>query len=239
MPVAGDDELKRTNEIKMAAPLLDAIDIAGKDITADALLTQRAFATYLVEERHAHYHFTIKGNQPQLLADVALFFEDRQQPNFVEETTLAHGRIETRRIWTTTALNHYLNFPHVAQIFVIERERIEKTTGKRSTELAYGVTSRPPQQANAQRLLAINRHHWCIENSCHYIIDWNFDEDRSRIRTGYGPENTTRLRRFAIGLIKSKGAHCVAQKMRQLNRNTRLVFDYLRMSRNSCPAYCV
>ena len=84
----------------MAAPLLDAIDIQGKDITADALLTQPAFATYLVEERHAHYHFTIKGNQPQLLADVALFFEDRQQPNFVEETTLAHGRIETRRIWT-------------------------------------------------------------------------------------------------------------------------------------------
>ena len=43
-----------------------------------------------------------------------------------------------------------------------------------------------------------------IENSCHYIIDWNYDEDRSRIRTGYGPENITRLRRFAIGVIKSK-----------------------------------
>ncbi len=168
-----------------------------------------------------------------------MVFEDRQQPDFVEETTLAHGRIETRRIWTTTELNGYLNFPHVAQVFVIERERIEKTTGKRSAELAYAVTSRPPEQADPQRLLAINRHHWGIENSCHYIIDWNFDEDRSRIRTGYGPENTTRLRRFAIGLIKSKGAHCVAQKMRQLNRNTRLVFDYLRMSRNSCPAHWV
>ncbi len=30
------------------------------------------------------------------------------------------------------------------------------------------------------------------------IIDWNFQEDLSRIRTGYGPENITRLRRFAI-----------------------------------------
>ena len=236
MPVAGDDELKRTNEIKMAGPLLDAIDIRGKLITADALLTQRAFATYLVEKRHAHYHFTVKGNQPKLLADVSLFFEDRGQPDFVEQTTLAHGRIETRSIWTTTALNDYLDFPHVAQAFVIERERIEKTTGKRSTELAYGVTSHSPEQANPQRVLATNRQHWCIENSCHYIIDWNFDEDRGRIRTGYGPENTTRLRRFAVGLIKSKGVHCVAQKMRQLNRNTRLVFDYLRMSKNVCPA---
>lgn len=45
--------------------MLDAIDIAGLDITADALLTQRDLASYLVE-RGAHYHFTVKGNQPTL-----------------------------------------------------------------------------------------------------------------------------------------------------------------------------
>ncbi len=36
---------------------------------------------------------------------------------------------------------------------------------------------------------------------CHYVIDWNFDEDRSRIRTGHGPENVSRLRRFAVGIL--------------------------------------
>jgi len=101
---------------------------------------------------------------------------------------------------------------------------------------AYGITSRSPQQADARRLLEINRGHWTIENSCHYILDWNYDEDRCRIRTGYGPENITRLRRFAIGLIKSKGVKNVAQKMRQLNKNTRAVFDYLRMTNNTCAA---
>ena len=54
----------------MAIPLLEAIDIAGKDITADALLTQRKFAEYLVEKRQAHYYFTVKGNQPGLLEDL-------------------------------------------------------------------------------------------------------------------------------------------------------------------------
>ncbi len=68
------------------------------------------------------------------------------------------------------------------------------------------------EQADAQTVLATNRGHWSIENSCHYIIDWNYDEDRSRIRTGYGPENITRLRRFAIGVIKSKSVASVAQK---------------------------
>ena len=43
-----------------------------------------------------------------------------------------------------------------------------------------------------------------------------------------------RLRRFAVGLIKSKGVKSVSQKMRQLMRNTRMVFDYLRMTQNSC-----
>jgi hypothetical protein len=36
LPVS-DQEVKRTNEIKTAIPLLDAIDIKGKDVTADAL----------------------------------------------------------------------------------------------------------------------------------------------------------------------------------------------------------
>jgi hypothetical protein len=46
LPVS-DQEIKRTNEIKTAIPLLDAIDIQGKDVTADALLTQHKIADYL------------------------------------------------------------------------------------------------------------------------------------------------------------------------------------------------
>lgn len=220
----------------MAIPLLDPLDLKDKDITADALLTQRKLAEYLVAKRQAHYHFTVKANQATLRDDLALHFKDRKQPDFVRHDPPDHGRIETRKIWTTTDLNGYLNFPHVGQAFAIERIVIDKKTGKSSRDLAYGITSRPPAQADARRLLEINRGHWSIENSCHYILDWNYDEDRCRIRTGYGPENITRLRRFAIGLIKSKGVNCVAQKMRQLNKNTRLVFDYLRISKNSCAA---
>ena len=236
LPVKDNEELKRTNEIKMAIPLLDTINIEGKDVTADALLTQRKIAEYLVTERHAHYHFTVKGNQRGVLDDVALWFHDRKQPDFVQSTPPDHGRIEIRKIWTTTELNDYLDFPHVGQAFAIERQFTNKKSGKRSREVAYGVTSRKDDEADPERVLNVNRGHWTIENSCHYIIDWNYDEDRSRIRTGYGPENITRMRRFAIGVIKSKKAPSVAQKMRELTRNVRLVFDYLRMTANSCHA---
>ena len=59
----------------------------------------------------------------------------------------------------------------------------------------------------------------------HYLVDWNFDEDRCRIRIGLGPENITRLRRFAIGVLKS------FQKPRTIDRfndaPTLTAFPYL------------
>ncbi|MFQ5645200.1 MAG: ISAs1 family transposase [Thiogranum sp.] len=237
LPVEGRDEEKQTNEIKTAIPLLDAIDIRGKTITADALLTQRELARYLVEDRSAHYHFTVKGTQKHLLEETALYFDQlEQEPDHTTLDNPDHGRIETRKIWVTPALNDYLNFPYVGQVFLVERITLNKKSGKESRDIAYGVTSKTVAQASPEQVLQDNRKHWSIENSCHYIIDWNYDEDRSRICKGHGPENMTRLRRFAVGLIKSKGVRSVAQKMRELTLNIRLVFDYLKMTRNSCWA---
>ena len=233
LPVAGSDEQKRTNEIGMAIPLLEGCHIAGRDITGDALLTQRALARYIVAQQ-AHYHFTAKGNQATLQRDIAALFENRGAADFVDADPPDHGRIETRRIWCSTALNTYIDFPHLGQVFMIERETIDKRTGKHSRDIALGVTSRTPQQASPQRVLAVNRGHWSIE-SVHHIIDWNYDEDRSRIRTGFGPENITRLRRFAVGVLKffQKPTQSIATLMRTLCFRTRLVFDYLRMTQNS------
>jgi predicted transposase YbfD/YdcC len=235
LPVKGRDEVKQTNEIKTAIPLLDAIEIQGKIITADALLTQTAIADYLVDERDAAYHFTVKGNQPTILDDIKVYFADKGEPDYIEINPPDHGRIETRKIWITTELNEYLEFPHVGQAFAIERHSINKKSGVESVETAYGITSRTVDEDDAKKVLKTNRDHWCIENSCHYVIDWNYDEDRSRIRTGYAPENITRLRRFATGVIaRAKGSCSCAQKMRQLSFNPRIVLDYLKMTGNSC-----
>ena len=86
----------------------------------------------------------------------------------------------------------------------MHREVTEARTGETGAETAYGVTGLSPQEASPQRLPELNRGHWRVEAN-HHILDWSLDEDRSRIRAGHGPENTTLLRRFAIGLIKSRG----------------------------------
>ena len=217
----------------MVIPLLDALDIAGKTLTADALLTQRKLAAY-VRERQAHYVFVAKDNQPSLHDAIRRIFEYRGPADFSEPPTLAHGRIEQRAIWTTTRLNDYLDFPGIGQVFAIERRVTHKKSGKTSLETVFGLTSHAPQTASASGLLRFNRGHWSIENGCHYVLDWNWDEDRCLIRTGHGPENLSALRRFAIGVIQSKTKDSVASTIQRLTRNVRLVFDYLCMTKNSC-----
>ena len=207
LPVAGDpDTVKQTNEIKIAIPLLESLDLKNKNISADALLTRRSFATWL-RARHAHYHFTVKGNRPALCADLEPSFTARPAAAHFCNTSCGHGRIETRSIWVTDALNGYLEFAHLHQAFLIERQVIEKKAGKIACELATAspavraLSASPPP---LQRLLEINRGHWRIESRCHYIIDWTFDEGRGRIRAAHGSENITRLHRFAVALVLSK-----------------------------------
>ncbi len=217
----------------MAILLLETCDMAGRDLTADALLTQRALADYLVS-RHAHYHFTVKDNQKTLAADIRTHFARRGEPDDAEPIQIAHGRIEQRCIWCSNALNDYLNFPHVGQVWLIEGDRTDKKSGAYSRETVVGITRRTSQEMTAQQLLAINRGHWSIE-SVYYIIDWNYDEDRGRIRPGHGPANVTWLRRFAIGLLKTfqKPRQHIPQMMRELARRPRQVLDYLKLTANS------
>ena len=232
-----DEGEKRTNEIGTILPLLETVpDIAGRTIAVDALLTQRALATHLLD-RGAHYLFIAKGNQPNLESDIRLLLDQdiaRRAPDFIDQSPKPeHGRRERRSIWVSSELNDYLDFPGVGQVFAVRRDTVEVKSGKPSSETMYGLTSLTAHAASPQRLLTLNRGHGSIE-ATHHILDWSFDEDRSRIRTGHGPENMTRLRRFAIGLIKSRGL-AVAQTMRRLARNPRRVLDFLKMIANTAP----
>ncbi len=140
----------------------------------DLWLTQTP--RFLITLGNAHYHFTVKGNQKALEENIALLFEKRAAPHHEDVCPPDHGRIETRRIWCSTALNDYLDFPHVGQVFLIERDVVNKKSGVRTVEHALGITSQTPQQADPKQVLATNRGHWAIENSCHYVIDWNFND---------------------------------------------------------------
>lgn len=71
----------KTNEITKVEPLLDGLDIKGVVVTADALLTQKKIARYLVKKKEADYVLTAKDNQPTLRQDIVTLGLDAFPPS--------------------------------------------------------------------------------------------------------------------------------------------------------------
>jgi hypothetical protein len=129
-----------------------------------------------------------------------------------------------RRIWTSTELNGYIDFPHAAQVFAIQRDTTEMVSQKFRSETVYGITSVTSERANPERILALSRMHWSIENRLHWVRDVTFDEDRCRIRRGAGAQVMASLRNLAISLLRMAGAEIIASALRHCARSDSLVF---------------
>ena len=92
----------------------------------------------------------------------------------------------------------------------------DRVTGERKTsrEAVYGITSLSRDQADAARLLQLNRQHWTIENSVFYVRDETFGEDRSRIRTRSGPQVMA-----ALSLLHLEGSTNISASLRSCSWN--------------------
>jgi hypothetical protein len=118
-------------------------------------------------------------------------------------TDKGHGRLETRTLTTTPAMNKYLSdWPGVAQVFQIHRTR-RFSDGRTEQETVYGITSLDPIDAGARELLALNRTHWSIENNLHRVRDVTFGEDASRVRRGNGPQILAATRNALTHLLSA------------------------------------
>jgi hypothetical protein len=72
--------------------------------------------------------------------------------------------LEVRRLWASSELQGYLDFPCAAQVYRLQRETTELTAGKFRAETVYGLTRFSQEKAHPVRLLSLNRSHWSIEN---------------------------------------------------------------------------
>jgi predicted transposase YbfD/YdcC len=208
----------KTNEIPVLEEVLRGLVVAGRVITVDALLTQRAIAQRIVEGG-GDYVMIVKGNQPQLQQDIQLVF---QEPTALAETMTTsetvdsgHGRIEQRRLTASTALVGYSDWPGLAQVVHIERHVTIKTSGAQRHDVVYGVTSLGPERAGPEQLLGLVRQHWQIENKSHWVRDVTCDEDRSQGRCGSIPQVMAAFRNTAIGLMRWTGETNIAAACRR------------------------
>ena len=122
------------------------------------------------------------------------------------------GRIERRRLQTSTRLAGHSDWPSLTQVC-----RLVRTTRQgevETTEIDYAITSVPRDQADAAQLLAWWRGHWSIENRVHWVRDVTLDEDACRIRKGDAPQNLAALRNAIVSMLRLEGATNIAKGIR-------------------------
>ena len=201
----------KSNEIPAIPELLEVLDVSGCIVTTDAMGCQTEIAQKIVDS-DADYVLALKANQGQLYEDVQLLFDgvltgDIRDIKVDSAQTIDgdHGRIETRSAYaisdpgvisTLRASENFVNLNSVVKV-TAEREVNQKVT----TQSRYYISSLP---GDAEQLLEATRHHWRIENSCHWVLDVAFREDASRIRKDNSGENFAIVRRIALNLLKAE-----------------------------------
>ncbi len=80
---------------------------------------------------------------------------------------------------------------------MVESQR--ETGSKIETETRFYITSLTDP---AEKLAAVIRQHWAIENSLHWVMDMVFRDDECRISTGHAPANFTTVKHVAHNLMR-------------------------------------
>jgi predicted transposase YbfD/YdcC len=211
---------EKSNEITAIPELLKLLEVKGCLVTIDAMGCQKEIASQIVE-RQADYLIAVKDNQPTLRGDLENIFaqlrRDPQHPalDFHQTRDTGHGRVETRRCWTTDvaeAVTQAKEWSKLATLVMIESERT--ADGKTTIEQRYSISSR--RKLSAKEALRSARAHWGIENGLHWVLDVAFREDDCRVRVGYAAENFAVMRHIAVNLLKAVEGIKVGIKNRRL-----------------------
>ena len=243
IPLAASAVSEKTNEVPISTQLLKAFDVAGKVITTDALLTQRAFCQDVLAFK-GDYVLPVKANHKQLYEDIRdLFqpFSDRCPPEattpefavmhteaeahlqtHTQTDEKARGMTTTRTLTASTLLNAYTDWPGLKQVYQYRSERTHIATGQTTHQTQYGITSLEPTEASAEDLLKLRRGHWTIENKLHWIRDVVFQEDASQVRTAGIPHVMAALRNTALTVLRLTEHNRITQALRYFAANPKL-----------------
>ncbi len=209
----------KSNEITAAPALLAGRDLAGTVTTMDALLTQRALAQP-IRDQGGHDLPVVQEHPPGVYDAIDRVFTAAPPPEATDHletvTTVdqGHGRLETRTLARTAALNAYLDWPDAGQALRRTDRAVDLATGAVHRKVPYGLLSLRPPEAIAAEVAVLWRGHWAIEHRVHYPRDVPWGEDAGQQRAGSAPQAHAALRNGVLSLLRSHGWTTSADALR-------------------------
>jgi predicted transposase YbfD/YdcC len=202
----------KSNEITALPELLAMLNLHGSVVTIDAMGCQVELARQIIDQGGA-YVLSLKENQPGLHRECEELFTWLRGPHPLDEEVRlgydaqvdgGHGRIETRKVWSTEALEGLgtcERWPGLATLVMVEATR--QIGDQESMERRYYISSLPgTTDTDAQRLNGVIRTHWEIENRVHWVLDVAMGEDINRTRNGESAQNLALIRKLALNLLR-------------------------------------
>ena len=210
---------EKSNEITAIPKLLKLLQIKGCTVTIDAMGTQREIAA-AIKEKEADYILSVKGNQPQLQIESEL--ERGTQAEFEAKGQFActidkgHGRTDKRECWVFPDMSWYDRadaWAGPAGCAMIKNTRTFPN-GKSTTDKRYFIYSR--ENLTAKEFLSMQRSHWAIENSLHWVLDVTFKEDSANIRIGNAAVVLNMIRKMIMQMLKADSSSKGSMKSKLL-----------------------
>lgn len=202
----------KSNEITALPALLALLNLHGGVVTIDAMGCQVEIARQIVAQG-GDYVLSLKDNQPNLHRECEELFEWLRGPHPVDQAVVlgydaqvdgGHGRIETRQVWTTEALEGVgacERWPGLTTLVLVESTR--QVANEEGMERRYYISSLPgTTDEDAKRLSSVIRTHWEIENRVHWVLDVAMGEDANRTRAGESAQNLALIRKLALNLLR-------------------------------------
>ncbi|MCP3848609.1 MAG: ISAs1 family transposase [Gammaproteobacteria bacterium] len=190
----------KSNEITAIPALIKLLDLTGSIVTIDAMGCQKDIAEDIIDAG-ADYILALKQNQKALYEEVENTFK-MTAPQISEQKDKDHGRIETRKCSVINDLkwvDEAVKWKGLKSVIKIERAREILSTGKKTTEISYYISS---LKESADKINQLIRGHWEIENQLHWVLDVTFREDENRTRKGDADANFNVIRHTALNILK-------------------------------------
>ena len=197
---------EKSNEITAIPQLLEMLELSDCIVTIDAMGTQTAIVEKIIE-KGADYILPVKENQPQLLKDISLYFDEHNHLSETAQTLeKSHGRIVKRKCILSKNidwLDPQGNWKNLAGIAKIVSTTEILSTGVIESSEQYLIFS--GKDFDAPLVLAAKRAHWGIE-SMHWSLDISFREDECRVRAKHAAKVFNIIRHFTMNLLSRESS---------------------------------